>query len=178
MLIDAGIYAIENLRVRSAYVGATKRGFLRRWATHRHALNLGTHKVINLQMDWNRYGSGWFKFVSLEVVSITDAFAPREQYWMDRLRSEGYSCYNLVKAYEKPLIPLDHQPISMATAPLILTVWEVADYLKVTTVTVRAMLRDGQLQGFRVRNVWRVTREQLQSFLDQRPPPPDEPDMC
>jgi excisionase family DNA binding protein len=72
--------------------------------------------------------------------------------------------------------PLVFREISMAAMPEgeVFTVRQVADFLQVTTVTVRAMIRDGQLQAIRVRNVWRITREQLAHFLEKRgslPPP-------
>jgi excisionase family DNA binding protein len=66
--------------------------------------------------------------------------------------------------------PISFVENSMAAMPEgeVFTVMEVADFLKVTPVTVRTMLRQGQLQGFRVRKEWRVTREQLQAFMDQQ----------
>jgi excisionase family DNA binding protein len=58
----------------------------------------------------------------------------------------------------------------------VFTVKQVAEYLQVTEVTVRAMIRDRQLDAIRVRNVWRITREQLEAFLARRGslPSPEE----
>lgn len=49
----------------------------------------------------------------------------------------------------------------------ILTVQEVADYLKVKAATVRRWIREGQLQAYKFGNTWRVSGEQLQEFMDK-----------
>jgi len=43
---------------------------------------------------------------------------------------------------------------------------EVADILRVKSVTVHGWLRSGKLKGFKVGGkLWRITQEQLQEFL-------------
>jgi hypothetical protein len=91
---EVGIYAIDNLQSHAVYVGATKTSFLERWRSHRTVLDLGHHPVVALQYDWYRSEAGWFKLVPLEIVTRTEAFAPREQYWIDRLMLEGFGCSN------------------------------------------------------------------------------------
>jgi excisionase family DNA binding protein len=180
MSADCGIYAIENVRDRRAYVGATKRGFLVRWATHRTALNRGTHHIRLLQNDWHEYGPGWFKFLPLEVLLLNEMFSTREQIWIDRLASLGYSSYNVRPACERPE-NMSRRSIPLRSTDYCFTIQEVADYLRIHSMTVLAMVHSGELKAFRVRRNWRVTRESLQTVLDAHassPPPTQEPDIC
>jgi excisionase family DNA binding protein len=49
------------------------------------------------------------------------------------------------------------------------TVEEVAEYLALNPATIRAYLRDGELQGVKLGpRQWRVKESALQAFLDQR----------
>jgi hypothetical protein len=97
----SGIYAIENVYDFRAYIGAAKwTGFDSRWCTHRVSLRHGKHYNKALQRDWNLLGSGWFKFVPLEILSMLVAFVPREQYWIDEILRRGYHCYNLARPIE------------------------------------------------------------------------------
>lgn len=49
----------------------------------------------------------------------------------------------------------------------ILTVQEVADYLKVKAATVRRWIREGQLQAYRFGNTWRISSEHLEAFMEK-----------
>lgn len=49
----------------------------------------------------------------------------------------------------------------------ILTVQEVADYLKVKAATVRRWIREGKLQAYRFGNSWRISRGQLTEFMEK-----------
>lgn len=61
--------------------------------------------------------------------------------------------------------------------PTILTVQEVARYLRVHTITVYRMIRRGDLPGVRVGRAWRFKRDQIDRWLaaheanSHRPPP-------
>lgn len=59
----------------------------------------------------------------------------------------------------------------------LMTVNEVAEKLKVTPLTVRRWINAGQLQGYHLgdRAGWRISEEDLRSFLEsRRGGPPDE----
>jgi excisionase family DNA binding protein len=184
MTDDTGIYAIENLRDRRAYVGATKQGFLKRWGTHRTTLNRGLHEVPLLQHDWTVYSAGWFKFVPLEVLLPHVSFAPREQYWMDRLVTEGYTIYNVRPASEwtraSHLLPLEVSTLANVFGA-IATLHEVAAWAKITVPMVRAMIKRGELPALRVGRLLRVRREDMDAFMTRQqihPSPPQESDLC
>ena len=54
----------------------------------------------------------------------------------------------------------------MSKEKLLYTPEDVAELLRVKTVTVHGWLRDGRLGGFRAGDkLWRVTRKQLQEFV-------------
>ena len=50
----------------------------------------------------------------------------------------------------------------------VLTVPEVAEYLRVTTKTVYALIQRGDLASFRVGRVLRCLRSDVQNFIDSR----------
>ena len=55
----------------------------------------------------------------------------------------------------------------MVGKKLLYTPEDVASLLQVKTVTVHAWLRNRKLKGFKVGSrLWRITRKQLQEFLD------------
>lgn len=58
----------------------------------------------------------------------------------------------------------------------VFTLKEVAEFLKVNVATVRAMARSGEIEAFRVRHNWRVTREALESFVQKRRRMHDSPE--
>lgn len=52
--------------------------------------------------------------------------------------------------------------------PKYLTPEEVAEELRVTRRTVYEWLGTGRLKAYRAGNFWRITREQLERFLQQK----------
>jgi len=49
----------------------------------------------------------------------------------------------------------------------ILTLEDVADYLKVTPRTIYRLAREGKLPAFKLGGVWRFRRSELQSWIDK-----------
>ncbi len=47
----------------------------------------------------------------------------------------------------------------------ILTIREVADYLKVTERTLYRLVKDGELPAFKVGNSWRFRREDISAWI-------------
>lgn len=56
----------------------------------------------------------------------------------------------------------------MATQPTILTVREVAAYLRLHAVTVYRMAQSGDLPAFRLGRGWRFKRAQIEQWLSDR----------
>ena len=56
------------------------------------------------------------------------------------------------------------QPKS-ATGPRVLTVRELAGYLRVHQSTVYRLLREGKLPAFRIGSNWRFTREEIERWM-------------
>ena len=50
----------------------------------------------------------------------------------------------------------------------IYTVEEVADLLKIKPETVRIMLRDNELNGFKAGKAWRVTEGDLKKYIQKQ----------
>ena len=50
----------------------------------------------------------------------------------------------------------------------IYTVEEVADLLKIKPETVRLMLRDNELNGFKAGKAWRVTEDDLKKYIQKQ----------
>ena len=70
-----------------------------------------------------------------------------------------------------------------APAPIeeILTIREVADYLKVTQRTLYRLVQEGKLPAFKVGNSWRFRREDLNQWISgqqklRNAAPPNEDD--
>jgi len=57
-------------------------------------------------------------------------------------------------------------------APLLLTVREVAKRLRVSTATVYALCRAGELEHHRVSNAIRISERALFAYLEAVTPPP------
>ena len=55
----------------------------------------------------------------------------------------------------------------METNSTLLTVQEVAAYLKVVPITVYRMIDRGSLPAVKVGRVWRIRQEDLQVYLDR-----------
>jgi excisionase family DNA binding protein len=52
--------------------------------------------------------------------------------------------------------------------PVMLTISEVAEYLKLHELTVRRLAREGELPAFKVGRQWRIQRAKLQEWIDAR----------
>ncbi len=50
----------------------------------------------------------------------------------------------------------------------ILTIREVADYLKITERTLYRLVQDGKLPAFKVGNSWRFRREDLERWISEQ----------
>ena len=50
----------------------------------------------------------------------------------------------------------------------ILTIREVADYLKVTERTLYRLVQDGKLPAFKVGNSWRFRRQDLERWISEQ----------
>jgi excisionase family DNA binding protein len=50
----------------------------------------------------------------------------------------------------------------------VLTLEEVADYLRLSTKTISRMARSGQLPAFKAGNHWRVRRAELEGWIRRR----------
>lgn len=50
----------------------------------------------------------------------------------------------------------------------IYTVEEVADLLKLKPETVRVMLRDNEINGFKAGKAWRVTEDDLKKYIQSQ----------
>ena len=50
----------------------------------------------------------------------------------------------------------------------IYTIEEVADLLKIKPETVRIMLRDNELNGFKAGKAWRVTEDDLKKYIQSQ----------
>ena len=55
----------------------------------------------------------------------------------------------------------------MTALPELMTIKQVADYLQVSISTVRRMLADGRLNGFKVGRAWRIPREAVAQLLNE-----------
>ena len=52
--------------------------------------------------------------------------------------------------------------------PDMLTIAEVAKYLKLHELTVRRLAREGELPAFKVGRQWRIKRELLEAWIEER----------
>ena len=52
--------------------------------------------------------------------------------------------------------------------PDMLTIAEVAKYLKLHELTVRRLAREGELPAFKVGRQWRIKRDLLESWIEAR----------
>lgn len=63
------------------------------------------------------------------------------------------------------------------TAPRLLTVAEVADLFRVSSMTVYRLIRNGELAAVRVGRSYRVREQDLQAYLQAQVVDPDEMDL-
>ena len=54
------------------------------------------------------------------------------------------------------------------TLPDMLTIAEVAKYLKLHELTVRRLAREGELPAFKVGRQWRIKRDLLETWISSR----------
>lgn len=52
-------------------------------------------------------------------------------------------------------------------ADLLYTTKQVAERLKITSMSVTRFIKSGKLQGFRVGNQWRITQKALLEFIER-----------
>jgi len=52
--------------------------------------------------------------------------------------------------------------------PLILTVQEVAQRLKLTQVTIYRLLKSGQMPGFKIGASWRIDEKDLNTYIKKQ----------
>ena len=57
---------------------------------------------------------------------------------------------------------------SIEDMPVMLTIAEVAEYLKLHELTVRRLAREGELPAFKVGRQWRIKRDLLESWIKER----------
>lgn len=60
------------------------------------------------------------------------------------------------------------KPRESAGIPALLTVREVAAYLKVQEATVRNWIRDGDIRAIKFGRAWRVREDDLMKFVEHR----------
>lgn len=85
-----GIYAIVNKTNNRVYIGRSN-NVSSRVSNHKHYLRKSEHNCSELQADWNNGDT-----ITFEVVEYCPSYkiAEREQYWLNKLNSEGANLYN------------------------------------------------------------------------------------
>ena len=90
----AGVYRIDNKESGVCYIGSAL-NFYRRWRRHHNELNKKIHSNEHLSRAWERYGVNAFQWSVIEVTEPTrEALLLREQYWLEKLKSDGVELYN------------------------------------------------------------------------------------
>ena len=86
-----GAYAITNKESGRVYVGVSV-DIERRWKSHVHALNKGSHTNRYLQSSWDKYKSNSFSFEVIErVAPDSDLLRKVEKKHLDKLSSNTYN---------------------------------------------------------------------------------------
>ena len=85
-MTESGIYSILNIENGKVYVGSAV-NIKNRWSLHRHALKRGKHANDKLQKSWIKHGPDSFLFSVIEYVADKKDLIPREQFWIDKMRS-------------------------------------------------------------------------------------------
>lgn len=75
----SGVYKIINTVNGKYYVGSAINIRLR-WNGHKSQLNRGVHHSQKLQRAWNKYGSGAFEFIVINVCSVEEMFDIEQSY--------------------------------------------------------------------------------------------------
>jgi group I intron endonuclease len=84
--VKSGVYRIVNVATGKSYVGSSK-NMEYRWRKHRTDLTCGSHVNPALQASWRKHGAAAFQFYVLEYVANVADLLPREQWWLDHLRT-------------------------------------------------------------------------------------------
>jgi group I intron endonuclease len=94
---DAGhIYLISGVQGQGIYIGQTVL-LTQRWKRHQRELEDGCHHNPYLQRAVSKHGSDSYAYVVAEEVPVEE-LTEREQAWMDQLRAEGVTVYNIAPA--------------------------------------------------------------------------------
>lgn len=97
----AGIFQVKNTRNGKVLLGSSLNleGSLNR---HKFELKMGSHRITDLQKDWNELGPDAFVFEILEVVKVrddphfdlSDELTLLEQIWIETLQPFSEKGYN------------------------------------------------------------------------------------
>jgi group I intron endonuclease len=88
-----GVYSITCLANGWVYIGSSM-SVRQRWTTHRSWLRNGTHKVPQMQADYDEYGAEAFSYDLVSEVADADERYEREQEQITTALATG-RCYNL-----------------------------------------------------------------------------------
>lgn len=80
------IYEIYNTKNEKSYVGKTS-GFDARVQVHKSLLNRQRHDNYQLQLDWNKYGTGSFLFRPIACAIDGTHLASLEDYFIELRKS-------------------------------------------------------------------------------------------
>jgi excisionase family DNA binding protein len=155
-----GIYAIENLYVPRAYVGATKDSFRRRWHSHVHALHAGYYVNGGLRKDAVRYGPCSFRFVILQPLPADTCTQPFEQFWIDYLSNLGVRCYNRLPAWQTVPRVLDQDVLSSYAY----TVPQLRRLTNVSDQTIYRCIRAGVIDAIGDGKRWLISEASFREF--------------
>ena len=70
--MNSGVYAIKCHSNNKYYVGSSK-NIKQRWANHRSMLERGTHVNVDMQNDYDKFGSSQFEYILLVECSEAEA---------------------------------------------------------------------------------------------------------
>jgi excisionase family DNA binding protein len=172
---DTGVYGIVHpVRLR-AYVGATQQSFRQRWNHHRYDLDNRVHANQGLQRDWAIDGGQAFRFVIFQELALTARMTLYERFWIESLGEAMIDCYNLVAPMSPlPIAEGPHRSSGLPNAE-VLTVPEIAKFLRMNPRTIERWIVQSSLQAFSVNGEWRVPRQALETFLARGRKNPPEP---
>jgi group I intron endonuclease len=89
----SGIYKITNKINGKYYIGSSN-NLYERWNYHIIHLTKNVHHNKHLQSSWNKYGKDNFIFSLIEKVQKSNLLIIEQKY-LDKLRKDKKSCYNL-----------------------------------------------------------------------------------
>lgn len=103
MKFQMGAFQIRNISNGKVFVG-TSNNLAAIWNRHKFQLNMGSHRNVVLQKDWNIFGEERFAFEVLEVLpheeGITDYnkdLTALEELFLEELQPFGEQGYNKKK---------------------------------------------------------------------------------